>query len=165
VDAPFPTNDDFANAQPIGLALPIYADLSYASTEPNEQPPGYASTGDDNFAPWYSLNYHSVWYKFTAPATTSYDVRAWDNKVGSHNDNFGIAVYTGSSISSLSYVTGYKPTFSGASPSECTVSATKDAVYYISVTSWPSVDDVDGGAIEVIPSYSGRFIIEVTNHS
>jgi hypothetical protein len=165
VDAPFPTNDLFASAQPVGLALPIYADLSYASTEANEQPPGYASSGDSNYFPWYSNNYHSVWYKFTAPATASYDIRAWDNKIGAPHDNFGIAVYTGSNLSSLSYITGYKPTFIGTSPSECTLSATKNTVYYISVTSWPFFDAIDGGAIEVIPSHSGRFIIEVTNHS
>jgi hypothetical protein len=168
VDAPFPANDDFASAQPVGLSLPIYADLSYASTEANEQPPGYASTGDSNFFPWYSNNYHSVWYKFTAPATTSYDINVFNNAASAHTaDAFGIAVYTGSSLAGLSYVTGYKPTFgiSGSSPSHCTISATKNTVYYISVTSWPFFDSLNGGSLVVRPYHWGRFILEVTNHS
>jgi hypothetical protein len=166
VDAPFPINDDFANAQPIGINLPIGADLSYASTEAGEPIPGYASTGDNNFQDFALNNYHSVWYKFVAPATHSYDVSVWSRGVSTIPGHFGIAVYTGSSLGSLSYVTGHRGLSTSVDPSQCTISATGGVTYWIAVHQSPDgVFGESGGGITVRPSYLGRFLVEVTNHS
>jgi PKD repeat protein len=81
-----PGNDDFANA--IAIGAPPYSDtrdLSAATDEQGEPSPGCFSTSS------------TVWYSFTPGATQS--VTATIDQYGA-----GVAVYTGSSLPSLSQV-------------------------------------------------------------
>ena len=83
-----PANDDFANAQVVGPALPIEASGTTvgATVEPGEGPP------DEG---------HTVWFKWTAPASIPVRVDVCDYHVVSGPGNAGLFAYTGTTIPTL----------------------------------------------------------------
>lgn len=150
---PSPVNDDFASAQPIYADAPQTNDLTYGSTEADEPVPSYVSTGSPIFV--YN-NGHSVWYRFIAPTTHSYAVEV-ANTAGT--PAYGIAIYTGTDLTSLSYVAGVG-SLGGSGPSAISFSATAGTTYLISVR-LDGANDEFGGAIN-ITNHPGRFTILVT---
>lgn len=92
-----PANDNFANATPVGPALPIElsGDNDYATAQ-NGEP----RHGGDGFDP-----FHTVWYSWTAPITQTVRVRACSGEYSAH-----LGLYTGNSLASLTPV-GTPPPF------------------------------------------------------
>ncbi|MGY4193374.1 hypothetical protein [Bradyrhizobium sp. USDA 4520] len=157
-DTTHPTNDDFANPALLLLNAPQSNDLSYGTTESSEPPPLYLSTGDLDMV---FNNGHSVWYYFRAPATTTYTITVQQNNGIANSPIYGIAVYTGDDLASLTWVTGVAATV-GSGPSVCSLSATADTVYRIAVRRDTGVSDGLGGAIDITGSHDGRFIINIS---
>jgi hypothetical protein len=89
-----PANDAFANAETIGPTLPITISRSNvdATIEPNE--PGVSGAGDGR----------SVWFKWTAPASTSVRLDMCDFQTRSGAANRAVGVYTGATLTTLTKV-------------------------------------------------------------
>jgi hypothetical protein len=83
-----PPNDNFANAQVVGPALPI--------AQPATTVGATLETGEE-----HGPQGHSVWFSWTAPAPGPVRVDACDFKAVSGPANKGLWVYTGGSIPTL----------------------------------------------------------------
>lgn len=94
-----PANDDFADAQAVGPALPIsHAGTSVFSTiEAGE--PHHGSDNESDFPA-----HDSVWYRWTPAATVEARIRVCDSDFGAR-----LGVYTGSAVGSLTRVTPSVP--------------------------------------------------------
>jgi hypothetical protein len=94
-----PANDDFGSSQSIGPALPISINGSnvFATVEPGE--PHHGSNDEISFKP-----HDSVWYQWTAQASTEVRIRACDGDVSRH-----LGVYTGGAVAALTKVTPTLP--------------------------------------------------------
>jgi hypothetical protein len=90
-----PANDDFANAQVIGANAASINGTTRGATRESGEPDH--STDTDGFS-W--LGDHSVWYSWTAPSSAPISLDTCQTNI----DGI-LAVYTGSSLGSLSRVT------------------------------------------------------------
>ena len=95
---PPPANDDFANAVTLSTTLPT---SSAAQTNQNAT----FETGEENSFGGSALGDQSVWYKFTPTVTGKYKFRL-DNVtlIGTVARFYGISVYTGSAVGSLTRI-------------------------------------------------------------
>lgn len=115
-----PGNDDFVNATPIsGYYAQQTGTITSASPETGEPHFGYSAGG--------LLSYgHSVWYKWTAPKSSTYTVAIYTKSFTPV-----VGVFTGSSVSSLTTIAQDVVTTS--------FDATLGATYYIGVDGYGSV--------------------------
>ncbi len=112
-----PANDNFANAQTVsGAPFAVNGSTLNASAEPGEPNPAGDSGG------------HSVWYKWTSPATQSYQLAAY-----STDADMIAGVFTGSSLSNLSLVAFNDDSVSFNSDSLVSFSATAGQTYYFQI--------------------------------
>ncbi len=112
-----PTNDPFAAAQAIvGSSGKVSGTTLYATKEPGE--PAHAG---------YSGG-HSVWYRWTAPATGTY----WFETTGS-SFNTLLGIYRGSSVSALSRVAANNDAADGVYTSRVKFTAYAQTTYSIAV--------------------------------
>ncbi|MDB6170402.1 MAG: peptidase and in kexin sedolisin [Verrucomicrobia bacterium] len=125
-----PPNDDFSKAQLLsGTSVSVSATTLNAVRETGEPDP----TAPTNYAAG-----HSVWYKWVAPATRAYSLYAYSSLV-----DMLAAVYTGSSVSSLTKIAWTDDaadvinggTYDGAvnSNSLVTFNATAGTTYYFQI--------------------------------
>jgi hypothetical protein len=123
----FPPNDNFANALALTVGSSYTGNQFYGSTEIGERVPSFATSGSDAYL--YN-NGHSVWFKFVAPATTTYTITT--DRTSAHlNDGGTIVVYTGSSVSALTEVASSASSSGGIV--SLSLSATAGTTYMISV--------------------------------
>jgi hypothetical protein len=160
-----PVNDDFSSAATIGpLPYSTTVDTSEATLESGEPQPCIGST-------------KTVWFAFTAPATGSYQIDTF----GSSFDTV-FSVYTGSSLSGLSYIDCADDTVTG-SQSRLQLQATAGTVYRIqaggytdrsgtlvvnvAVTPPPPANDTFAAAIAVnnLPFADTQFTAQTTLQS
>ncbi|HZQ47188.1 MAG TPA: hypothetical protein VFC07_09260, partial [Verrucomicrobiae bacterium] len=142
-----PPNDNFANRQvytgTTNLAVGL---ITYATSEPGE--PNYLGAGAGK----------SVWYSWTAPATSRYLLSAAASDFGPQSV---VAVYTGTELTNLTLVAG------GAAPGIASFSAEAGTTYSISVGSVsPQSAGVVRLAIWPLPlndEFADRFQITGTN--
>lgn len=119
-----PVNDNFAGAEVLtGTSDTASGDSSNASDEPDE--PDHLGYG----------GFDSVWFSWTAPSSGTAEI----DTCGSSFDTF-LTVYTGSSLGSLSQVTGNDDGASCGPGSELTFSAVSGTTYRI------VIDGYGGGA-------------------
>jgi hypothetical protein len=116
-----PANDDFANAEPLGPALPIEVSGSTveATKEAGEYLPGLAPAG------------HSVWFGWEAPSTGYVTIDSCGSEIPTLLD-----VFTGSALNSLTTVGGGNTSegpHCSNTQSESTFKATEGTVYKIAV--------------------------------
>ncbi len=158
-DVTSPVNDLFAGAVLIFVDQPQTNDLSYASTEIGEPVPAFFTTGAD---PFFFNNGHSVWYRFTAPATDTYTIVARNVGTSAGSDIYGIVVYTGTDVAALTYVDGVGQAFA-SHDSTLSFAATASTVYMISIRRDNlGGQDVFGGALDIRGAHEGRFTIDIT---
>lgn len=113
-----PVNNSFRSAQFIsGNSGRVTGRNTGANREPGE--PGHVASTSGGTA--------SVWYRWTAPATGSFNV----NTAGSDYDTL-LAVYTGSGINGLSVIAN-NDDFNNTLQSSVTFNAVAGATYYIAV--------------------------------
>lgn len=119
-----PANDDFANASVLSSTLPAATTGSnvYASKEQNE-PDHAASQG-------FPKGGSSVWWKWTAASTTKVTVTTGFS--GATDFNSLLAVYTGTSVSTLTLIAANND-FNGSETSTLTFQAVSGTTYYIAV--------------------------------
>lgn len=134
-----PGNDDFANAQVVGPALPATAtgstvDATVESGEPSEQGSGSGAT---------------VWYKWTAPAdaTVAVSTQGSETPDGDGLDTF-VDVYTGSSLNALSLV-GSDDDSGTDNSSVVTFDATSGTTYYVQVDGYHYSNGTATGSIDL----------------
>lgn len=114
-----PANNYWQYAAPLSSGSSFGANLFYANTEDTEPlQPGVAGYDLQN-------NAHSIWYRFVAPASTSYTFTTGPQ--GYHS-----AVYTGTTLAGLSHVTDSGTSLVNTSNTS-TWSATAGVTYYIRV--------------------------------
>jgi hypothetical protein len=155
-DTTHPSNDNFASRALIVLDVAQNNDLSYGTTEIDEPVPVWGNASVLAFN-----NGHSVWYEFVAQETRDYTVTV--TATGFSGLSFGIAVYTGSDIGSLTYETGQAPPSSGTA-NAAIISATAGTSYKISVRSHEGTDDILGSALPIRNNAGrGKFSIIVTH--
>ncbi len=112
-----PVNDNFANATTLtGDSFSVSATLLNASGEAGEPNPSAAAAGN------------SVWYKWTAPKSGHFLLAAF----ATQTDTIA-AVYTGSSIGSLTLVASNNDSSSANSDALVPFNATSGTTYYFSV--------------------------------
>jgi hypothetical protein len=118
-----PSNDNFANAQPInGCTGTVTGNNDGATKETGE--PSHDPTDSGSGSPRAS-----VWYKWQAPATASVTF----DTIGSNFDTI-LAVYTGSSVGALTRITFQDDIDPGViQQSQVTFAATAGTVYMIAV--------------------------------
>lgn len=118
-----PANDDFANAQSISGSSGSASGSNVNATTQTGEP---APTAQSNSGA-------SVWWRWTAPGngTAVFDTN------GSSFDTV-LAIYTGSSVSSLSQVTSDDDSGSGNNASRCSFPVTSGTTYRISVRGYSS---------------------------
>jgi hypothetical protein len=93
-----PSNDDFANAATVGVGQTFGYTTYLATREVGE--PDHFGDGDGVLAQPDGV---TIWFKFTAPETRSYEV----SLLGSQSDEisgFGVAIYTGAAVNALTLV-------------------------------------------------------------
>jgi outer membrane protein assembly factor BamB/subtilisin family serine protease len=113
-----PANDNFANAQVVsGVSLLTSGFTFNASAETGEPNPTGASSG------------HSVWYRWTAPATGHYVLAAFATQI-----DMVAAVYTGTALNNLTAVASNDNSASYNSDSLVPFNATAGTAYYFQIT-------------------------------
>ena len=123
---PAPANDNFANAQTISACSGNITGTNFSATseagEPSHDPPDATSLSPS----------HTVWYQWQAPSTGSVLLTT----DGSDFDTI-IAVYTGSSVGSLTRLTFNDDVQTGVIvTSSVTFDATAGTVYRIAIDGW-----------------------------
>ena len=118
-----PVNDTFANATNLGTADGVFTGNNIGATKETGEPSHAGNAGGA-----------SVWWKWTAPYAGTFSL----STQGSSFDTL-LAVYTGSSVSSLSAVASNDNDPAGGTTSALSFGATAGTVYYIAV-------DGSGGA-------------------
>jgi len=116
-----PPNDNFASAQVVSAdpatgAFAIRGVTLYGTTEPGEPNPTGVAGG------------HSVWYKWTAPASGTYQLAAFSDTL-----DMVAAVYTGSSVSGLTLVGANNNSSGTNTDSLVTFTATAGRTYDIQI--------------------------------
>jgi alpha-tubulin suppressor-like RCC1 family protein len=114
-----PANDNFANA-PV-----ITADLNVATAN-GTNVEATKEAGEPNHAG--NSGGHSVWWKWTSPGPGSVTVDTWNSSFDTL-----LAVYTGSSVSSLTAVTSNDDAQAGSIASSVTFTASGGIAYWIAV--------------------------------
>ena len=124
--APAPANDNFANAQVVGPALPIKipGNNDFASSEPLE--PKHGGIGNSAF--------HSLWYSWTPAQSGTVRVRACNPDLQSE---LRVSIYTGATLATLAEVSKVPPYAPHCSVTADVVAGTE---YSIAVDSQPSAD-------------------------
>jgi len=146
------TNDNFSSATAI-TSLPSHftVNTSNASTEANE-PTGL--TGCTHASSSVPIG-KTVWYRFVSASNVSATVTT----AGSDFDTV-LAVYTGSSLGSLSKIACDDDGVASAGASQLTFVASGGTAYYVQVGGWSGasgtlVIDVSGGATSTDPRQEG----------
>ncbi|MCC8946018.1 hypothetical protein H8A97_13135 [Bradyrhizobium sp. Arg62] len=172
-----PVNDDFASAKVISTDQLVQVDMRYGTTEAGEDYPPWAlpTTGSANDAYTYH-NGHSMWHKWTADATGTATVTL-DSTLSTikripsalnYGRLYGIVVWTGSALGSLTEVAHYTPrSVGGTGTSTATFSATSGTDYFISVYAYSgsppnSTFDLFGGAFDLNTDFYGITTMKVT---
>lgn len=148
MNATGPANDGFSNAQGV-------ADMSGSTTGTNVGATVESGEPAHVFGP-----YHSVWYRWTAPASGA----ATFNTAGSDYDTT-LAVYTGSSVNALTQVAANDDADYSTLQSQVNFSATAGTTYYIAVDgyggytgnialNWTEVNDNYSNAAVLTGSYA-----------
>jgi outer membrane protein assembly factor BamB len=120
-----PANDNFASAQTVsGMPFAVNGSTLNASVEGGEPNPAGDSGG------------HSVWYKWTAPATGRFQLAAFSTQA-----DMIAAVFTGSTLGNLSLVAFNDNSVSFNSDSLVTFNATSGQTYFFQIDN----TDADGG--------------------
>ncbi len=89
-----PANDDFANAQAVGPALPISLEGTNAFSTVETGEPHHSSDNETDFPP-----HDSVWYRWTAAVNAEVRVRVCNSDFGAR-----LGVYTGATVGGLTRV-------------------------------------------------------------
>ncbi len=148
-----PSNDDCSAAFALALNVPYVGDNSNATPDGGTDGPGGSCYfgGPNNFN-------KSVWFTFTAPATTSYEI----SMCGTVFDSV-LAIYSGPDCNTLTEVAcdddscAAGATFPGPGPGDefssdiASVSLTAGTTYRISAAAW-NINGT-GGAFGIIASY------------
>jgi hypothetical protein len=131
---PVPLNNDFANAQVIGGCTGSVEGNNVSAT---------AETGEPNHSPDNGGGRRSVWYKWTAPSSSSITITT----KGSSYDTV-LGVYTGTSLGALTSVQKNDDVTSGDTSSSVTFNAISGTTYMIAVDGYNNGGS--GGDIGVI---------------
>ncbi len=113
-----PANDDFANAQPVGVPATVSGSTVDATVQAGEPEPSPSGSG------------HSVWYRFTAPGNdfVRLSLAECRDAAGSTSN---IAVYTGSALGALTAVGDVAPACGFRS--QVSLAPIAGTTYYIAV--------------------------------
>jgi hypothetical protein len=116
-----PANDNFANAQVVGPALPVSVAGTTTEATFESGEPDHLDSGDPT-------GMQSVWYSWTPTTNTSASVNVCDP------DAPGVAVYTGTTLATLTLVAG------GEGDCTATFAATSGQTYRIAVADFADSD-------------------------
>lgn len=124
--APLPANDNFANAQVVGPALPIkvQGNNDFATGEPME--PQHGGIGNPPF--------HSLWYRWTPAQSGTVRVRACNPGL---QGELRVSIYSGATLATLVEISQPPPYGPHCSVTADVVAGTE---YRIAVDSQPSAD-------------------------
>src|SRR5207247_3218907 len=115
-----PVNDAFANGQSLSASTGSVTGNNVGATKETGEPNHAGDSGG-----------HSVWYRWTAPASTPVTI----DTIGSSFDTL-LGVYTGSSVTSLTTITSNDDISTTTKQSRLSFSPVAGTTYQIAVDGW-----------------------------